>query len=82
MFLSTSPSPTCLVADPSMKSLQIEEVAISDGEFLGDNKRQSDVGGEVDVQVQHSGDADEQRLMGKSADEQRQVWDVIDEQQK
>ena len=79
MFLSTSPSPTCLVADPSMKSLQIEEVAISDGELLDENKRQSDIGGEVDMQVQHSGDADEQRLMGKSADEQRQVWDVIDE---
>ena len=80
MFLSTSPSPTCLVADPPVKSLQVEEVAISDGEFLDENKKQSDIGGEVDVQVQPSGDADdEQRLMGKSADEQRQVWDVIDE---
>jgi hypothetical protein len=67
-----------LLASPSMKSIQLKEVAISGGEILG---KEVDPRGDVDVQVQHSDDVDKQRLMWEAVEEERQVWDGIHEQQ-
>jgi hypothetical protein len=75
--------------DTPMKSSELQEVAVTGGEILGDIDDQVKVLGDVDKQVkvsevvdgqvQHLGQEGNEVHLSGDLDEQRRVWDAIDE---